>query len=174
MGALIDGASTRVVGMALTKGDEAPDKPPIGLRQLKNEAVGRGGSPFLAEWDIELPTTGEPRTVTAFRFAWPPGEPHSPGLDFSPSAFGPQSRAGAGGEALDLLRPLVTTEDDRGGRQFLAGTRHASNDTAPRHPFPQTNFLREGQRLQAGATPRRRLARRRPAAPLSPPRTLAL
>lgn len=38
--------------MALTKGDEVPDKLPIGLRQLKNEAIGRGGSTLLAKRDV--------------------------------------------------------------------------------------------------------------------------
>jgi len=65
VGALVDSAGRRVVGMALAEGDEVPDEAPVWvLNQLKHETERGLGCPLTPERHVQLAATKEARSVS--------------------------------------------------------------------------------------------------------------
>lgn len=143
VGAFVDGARSRVVGMTLAEGDEVPHKVAIRvLRQLEHETEGRLGCSLPPKRHVKLRTARESRPALSVGFALPQVKSRFPAFDFSKSALSLDTRRRAPVQALDLFCPLLAVESDRDRRK----------------PF---SFARANPRRRAGGG-RQRLARSPP------------
>jgi hypothetical protein len=119
VGAFVDRASGRVVRVALAESAKGPHKPLPGIPQLKDEAKRRGRCPLLAERDTELPTPWKPGAIGAHRLTPSPDKLRFPILDFSTGTFSLDASGRLIAQAPDLLRPLLVSEDERGGSELF-------------------------------------------------------
>lgn len=124
VGAFVDVAGSRVLGMALAEGDEVPGETILGPDQLEDQTEGSSRSASSIKRHVELPTAGEPRALWTLGLTRPPSQPAAAGLDLPTGALCLHSRGGVWRVAADLFLPLFEAEDHGSTEMFFPCRTH--------------------------------------------------
>ena len=152
MGALVDAARGRVVGVALAEGDQVPREPAVGvLAEPEDEAERRRGSAFGIKRHVELATARQHRLVGTLRLTPFPVERFPACFDFPARAFGLKTDGRSLVQATHLFLPdrLTGTQPGREADSVLAKPR--AQDMRPPESLPQGGRRRE--KRAGGLTP---------------------
>jgi hypothetical protein len=134
VGALVDAAGDRVVGVALAEGDQVPREPTLGiLAEPEDEAERRRGSAFGVKRHVELATARQHCLVGTLRLTPFPVERFPASFDFPARAFGLKTGGRSLVQATHLFLPDRLTELNRDGRQILSWRNHGRRICARRN-----------------------------------------